>query len=276
VLLTRNLWITAPTHALDIIGEARFRVNNYHNLALRSPNAGSDEDAYIDFFRSNQTTIITPSARIEFDASDPFTHSTSLRFHTQGRDDAQPQSRLEITANGDVRPGADGKYLLGIPGRRWHTVYSANGIQTTSDGRHKENVNALPYGLDEVIALRPVMFTWIARPDEGPHYGLIAQEVRQVLPDMVNGDGGENGMLSMNYSELIPVLVKAVQEQQEEIDTQAQQIEDLESRLAVLEGAQPGQLEQPSTLNLLAPVGFGILALGAVVLFGRRRTEGQS
>ncbi len=276
VLLTRTLWVTAPTHALDVIGEGRFRVNDYYNLALRSPNAGSDEDAYIDFFRSNQTTVITPSARIEFDASDPFTHSTSLRFYTQGRDDAQPWSRLEITANGDVRPGADGKYLLGIPGRSWHTVYSVNGVQTTSDGRYKENVSALPYGLDEVTALRPVMFTWIEHPDEGLHYGLIAQEVREILPDIVSGDDSENGMLGMSYGELIPVLVKAVQEQQEEIDTQAEQIEDLEARLAALEGAQPGRLEQPGALNLIAPFGFGGLALGAVVLVGRRRTGGRS
>jgi hypothetical protein len=275
VLLTRTLWVTAPTHALDVIGEARFRVNDYQNLALRSPNAGSDEDAYIDFFRSNQTTVITPSARIEFDASDPFTHSTGLSFYTQGPDDAQAWSRLEITANGDVRPGADDAYLLGIPGRRWHAVYSATGVQTTSDGRYKENVIALPYGLDEVIALRPVIFTWIEHPDEGPHYGLIAQEVREVLPDIVSGDGSEDETLGMNYSELIPVLVNAVQEQQEEIDTQAQQIEDLEARLAALEGAEPGRLEQPGALNLLAPFGFGGLALGAVVLFGRRRTGGQ-
>jgi hypothetical protein len=275
-VLTRSLWVTAPTHALDVIGEARFRVNDYHNLALRSPNAGSDEDAYIDFFRSNQTTVITPSARIEFDASDPFTHSTSLRFYTQGREDAQPWSRLEITANGDVRPGADDAYSLGTAGRRWQTVYSVDGVEAMSDGRYKENVSALPYGLDEVIALRPVSFTWIQRPDEGLHYGLIAQEVREVLPDIVSGDGGENGTLGMNYSELVPVLVKAVQEQQKEIDTQAQQIEDLEARLAALEGAQPGQLQQPGVLNLLAPFGFGGLALGAVVLVRKRRTGGRS
>jgi hypothetical protein len=276
VVMTRTQWITAPTHALDVIGEGRFRVNDYNNLALRSPNAGSDEDAYIDFFRSNQTTAITPSARIEFDASDPFTHSTSLRFYTQGRDDAQPWSRLEITANGDVRPGADGAYLLGIPGRRWHTVYSVNGVQTGSDGRYKENVSALPYGLDEVTALRPVMFTWIEHPDEGLHYGLIAQEVREVLPDIVRGDEGEDGILGMNYSELVPVLVKAVQEQQEEIDTQARQIADLEARLVALEDGRPVQPEQPGVLNLLTTFGFGGLALGAVVLVGMRRNGGRS
>jgi hypothetical protein len=276
VVMTRTQWITAPTHAIDVIGEGRFRVNDYNNLALRSPNAGSDEDAYIDFFRSDQSTTITPSARIEFDASDPFTHSTSLRFYTQGRDDAQPWSRLEITANGDVRPGADGAYLLGIPGRRWHTVYSVNGVEALSDGRYKENVDTLPYGLDEVTALRPVMFTWIEGPDEGLHYGLIAQEVREVLPNIISGDDGENGTLGMNYSELVPVLVRAVQEQQEEIDTQAEQIADLEARLAALEDGQPGQVGQPGVLHFLVTFGLGGLALGAVVLVGVRRIGGRS
>jgi hypothetical protein len=276
VYLTRTQWMTAPTHALDVIGEGRFRVNDYTNLVLRSANAGSDEDAYVDFIRSDQTTVLTPSARIEFDAADPLTHTTGIRFYTQGRDDTEMLSRLEITSRGDVRPGADGVYLLGIPGRLWHTVYSVNGIQTGSDGRYKENVSALPYGLDEVKALHPVMFTWIEHPDDGPYYGLIAQEVRQVLPDIVRGDEGEDGMLGMNYSELVPVLVKAVQEQQAEIESQAEQIAGLETRLDALEKAQPTRTDQPGALNLLATFGIGGLMLGAVWVAGTRRRGGQS
>jgi hypothetical protein len=274
--LTELQWIAAPTHALDVIGEGRFRVNDYTNLVLRSPNAGGDEDAYLDLIRSDQTTVLTPSARIEFDVADPFTHTTGIGFHTQGRDDAQMQQRLEITSQGDVRPGADNAYLLGTPERRWDTVYSVNGIETGSDGRYKEQIEDLPYGLDAVTALRPVSYRWIDHPEEGPHYGLIAQEVREVLPEIVRGDEAQGGMLGVNYGELVPVLVKAVQEQQSEIEAQAEQIADLEARLAALEQGQLAQARRPGTLNLLATLGLGGLVLAVVSIAGVRRFGGRS
>ncbi len=227
-------------------------------------------DAYIDLVRSNQTTVMTPTARIQFDVSDPQTHTTGILFYTQGSTDTYAKSRLEISASGDVVPGYDGPYTLGSPQRRWHTVYSVNGVQTTSDWRSKDNVSALPYGLGEIAALRPVVYRWKERPGEGLHYGLIAQEVREVLPDLVSGDE-EEGSLSMDYSELVPVLVKAVQEQQAEIDTQAEQLAALEARLAALEHGRADQAGLTGILKFLSVFGFGGLVLGAAVVAGMRR-----
>ena len=163
--------------------------------------------------------------------------------------------------------------MLGTPTRRWHTVYSVNGVQQSSDGRYKENVSALPYGLDEVTALRPVIYRWKEHPYEGMHYGLIAQEVREVLPEIVSGN---DGALTLDYGELVPVLVKAVQEQQAEIDTQAVQIAGLEARLEALEQGQSSRTNQSGAPNLLVTFGFGGLVLGAVSIAGRRRMGGRS
>jgi hypothetical protein len=273
--LAKTEWITAPTHALDVIGEGRFRVNDYHNLVLRSPNAGSDEDAYIDLIRSNQTTVMTSTARIEFDAADPFTHTTSIHFHTQGPDDSTMISRLQISAQGHLLPDRAGYYTLGDDTFPWLSVHTLGGVLTTSDGRYKENVRALPYGLDEVNALRPVTFNWTDGPDAGVHYGLIAQEVREILPDIVSGDDNQGEMLGMNYGELVPVLVRAMQEQQQEIDGQAAEIAALEARLAVLEEGVASSNVRPGSLNVLTTLGFGGLALGLVVLAGKRRKGGR-
>ena len=79
----------------------------------------------------------------------------------------------------------------------------------------------------------------------------------------------------MNYSELVPVLVKAVQEQQEEIDTQAEQIAALEARLATLEAVQTSRTGQPGIVNPLTTFGFGGLVLGAVALVRLRRNGGR-
>jgi hypothetical protein len=83
-------------------------------------------------------------------------------------------------------------------------------------------------------------------------------------------------MLGVNYGELVPVLVKAVQEQQAEIESQAEQIADLEARLEALEERQPMQTSQPRALNLLATFGFGGLLLGVVSIAGVRRMGGRS
>jgi hypothetical protein len=275
VHLTMTQWITAPTHALDVIGEGRFRVNDYTNLVLRSPNAGSDKDAYIDLIRSDQTTVLTPSARIEFTTADPFTHTTSIRFHTQGPEDPAMISRLRISEEGNLLPERESFYTLGDEDFPWLSVYTLATVNA-SDGRYKENVNPLPYGLDEVTALRPVTFEWISRQDGSLHYGLIAQEVREVLPEIVSGDEADGAMLGVNYGELVPVLVKAVQEQQAEIESQAEQIADLEARLEALEERQPMQTSQPRALNLLATFGFGGLLLGVVSIAGVRRMGGRS
>jgi hypothetical protein len=158
------------------------------------------------------------------------------------------------------------------------------GLHQLSDGRYKENVNLLPYGLDEVSALRPVAFNWADDLDDRRHYGLIAQEVRQVLPDLVRGDEGDDGMLSMSYSELVPVLVKAMQEQQEQLDNQAEQIASLGARLAALEADQAGQKgqidqasqeDEGSVVNPHATFGFGGLVLGAIAMAGIWRKGGR-
>jgi len=262
-----------PTHQLDVDGEVRFRVNDHNHLVLRSQNTGSDEDAYIDFVDFAYPDLITPSARIEFDAADPITHSTSIRFYTQGAGDGSMRERLRIDKDGDLLPALSGEYSLGSPDLRWADVWTVGGLHQLSDGRYKENVRDLIYGLEEVRALRPVIYSMIGHPDQGPRYGLIAQEVREVLPEAVSGSEDDDGTLSMDYGELVPVLVKAVQEQQEQIDNQADQIAALEARLAELEDGQP---DQAGAVNPLTTFGFGGLLLGAVAVVGIWRNRDHS
>ncbi|HSS40090.1 MAG TPA: tail fiber domain-containing protein, partial [Polyangia bacterium] len=69
------------------------------------------------------------------------------------------------------------------------------------------------------LALRPVTYQWKdpAKHGEGLQVGLIAQEVQKLIPELVKSRG-RDAELVLNYNGLIPVLVKAVQEQQAEID----------------------------------------------------------
>ncbi|MCK5429169.1 MAG: tail fiber domain-containing protein, partial [Anaerolineales bacterium] len=188
--------------------------------------------------RDDYGSVITPTASIVFDASDPITHTTSILFYTQGPDDPSSNSRVEIGENGNLRPTGNNRYALGEPGKRWTTVYTVNGIDMSSDGRLKDNITTLPYGLEQIKQLQPVEFTWKDAPVDDIRFGLIAQDVLEVLPEIVSVGDDPAGLLSMNYTEIVPVLVSAIQEQQGQIESQEEQILALEARLSALESAQ--------------------------------------
>ena len=93
--------------------------------------------------------------------------------------------------------------------------------------------------LDTVKRLRGVRFDWNAaakqslNADNRQHLGFIAQEVQQVLPQVVFT--GADGNLSLAYGDVVPVLVEAMKEQQTQIDKLQANNAALEARLAKLE-----------------------------------------
>ena len=106
-------------------------------------------------------------------------------------------------------------------------------IYEVSDFNKKTNINPFTNSLDKVMALNGVSFEWIQKDEskgitDGPDQsiGVIAQEVELVLPSLVSEK--RNGNKAVNYSGLIPVLLEAIKEQQN-------QIESLELRIAELE-----------------------------------------
>ena len=101
---------------------------------------------------------------------------------------------------------------------------SATAYNTSSDARLKD-VTGSSRGLEVINELNPVAYNWkeSGQADEG----LIAQEIEELVPNAVNQD--EDGYYQMDYSKLVVHLIKAVQEQQE-------QIESLTSEIANLKG----------------------------------------
>ncbi len=99
---------------------------------------------------------------------------------------------------------------------------SASAFVQTSDGRLKKNVRPIDDPLETVTQLTGVAYEWNrdAEPernlDDGLQYGMIAQDVEEVLPEAVLGS--EEDSYSVNYSMMVPLLIEALKEQQEEID----------------------------------------------------------
>ncbi|MGC4023390.1 MAG: tail fiber domain-containing protein [Cyclobacteriaceae bacterium] len=119
---------------------------------------------------------------------------------------------------------------LGTASYRWRTLYTNNTVNV-SDFRLKKNINPLNYGLKEILSMRPVSYVMKDDKEEEVKLGLIAQEVRKIVPEVVSqDDSSKEKYLGMNYTELVPVLIKAVQEQQKIIDEQKDQIAELKSK----------------------------------------------
>jgi hypothetical protein len=93
---------------------------------------------------------------------------------------------------------------------------------TLSDRRLKNNVVSLSNSLEIINKLRPVSYNWDEKLNRrGVDYGLIAQEVEEVLPNIIKETEtlfDDNIYKSVSYEKLIPFLIKSIQELTEEIN----------------------------------------------------------
>ena len=136
--------------------------------------------------------------------------------------------------------GATDDYILTYDqtggGFEWknHTDAAAH----ASDRRYKKNITTVTSALEKLSKLNPVNYDW--RIDEFPHkgfkdvkqWGFIAQELENVMPELVKED--KNGYLKLNYTGVIPLLTKAMQEQQTEMEKQQKEIDELKAQLELI------------------------------------------
>ncbi len=141
-----------------------------------------------------------------------------------------------LTRNGNVVIGGGnaGSFRLYVTG----TAYSTGGWQA-SDARFKEDVSEIDGALSSVMAMQGVSYRWKQEdypekhfPD-GRHYGVIAQEIEEVLPEVVMQVSEDEKAVS--YTELVPVLIEAVKEQQSLISLQQSRIEQAELQIRELQ-----------------------------------------
>jgi hypothetical protein len=137
---------------------------------------------------------------------------------------AAPTSGLIIEGNVGIGTTTPGTYALYINGTGY---LNTTAWAYSSDRRLKENISQIQAGLPVIQQLKPVKFDYIK--GEKKQAGFIAQEVEKVLPDIITKD--KDGMLAMKTESIIPYLVKAVQEQQKEI-------EELKGQVKALKGVK--------------------------------------
>ncbi len=101
-------------------------------------------------------------------------------------------------------------------------------VELTSDIKLKTNIKPLENSLSKVLQLRGVEYD---RVDYGIHQiGMIAQEVEQVIPDLVHENTA--GTKVLEYTHLTAVLVEAIKEQQKQIEDLKGTVQELSTKLA--------------------------------------------
>ena len=95
------------------------------------------------------------------------------------------------------------------------TTTTSTAYGTSSDYRLKEDLQDFA-GLDMVSKIPVYDFKW--KSDESRSYGVMAHELQEVLPDAVSGEKDAEEMQGVDYSKIVPLLVKSIQELKAEVD----------------------------------------------------------
>jgi len=159
-----------------------------------------------------------------------------------------------VTDSGVIRIGCQGiscftgpntsAFIAGIYGSSTGlanvgVVVDANGNLGTvqSSRRYKQDIQDMADASDGLMQLRPVTFRYKKAYEDGSkpvQYGLIAEEVADVYPDLV-ARSADGQIESVRYQLLDPMLLNELQKQHATIDAQKEQIRSLEERLARIE-----------------------------------------
>ena len=112
---------------------------------------------------------------------------------------------------------------------------NAAAFNVTSDTRLKENIKPLDEGLKTVLRLQPYQYekkSGLSSTTEAiPEFGFLAQDILPLMPALVHESRDSEKTLSVNYTALIPVLTKAIQEQELTIRRLENKIEELNNRI---------------------------------------------
>tara|TARA_B100000686_G_scaffold303961_1_gene341196 strand:+ start:6 stop:2156 length:2151 start_codon:yes stop_codon:yes gene_type:complete len=186
--------------------------------------SGSGDDVYIQFTNGDTGTTSGDGFQIGLagneDARIKQIENAPMEFWTNNTE------RMSISAAGDVKITES----LGIGVNASSTtgrLDCSNDVvaYSTSDKRLKENIKPLDNALDKINKISGVEFDWkvltekdkeTIHGNEGHDVGVIAQEIEEVLPEVVTTR--DNGYKAVKYEKIVPLLIEAIKEQQEEID----------------------------------------------------------
>ena len=173
----------------------------------------------------NGSKVLTTGSALTFDGSALYIGGSTSGagvsiYQSNGNATGSPFSVAYSSSNNSGYEFMAMYYLNGVNQYQYYVDWSGTiharsiVITSLSDQRLKTNIKDIKTGLAEINALQPRNFDWIDGSKTNVT-GFIAQEFQQIFPNSVsNFKAGEDGIeyLAMNHEELIPSMVKAIQE----------------------------------------------------------------
>ena len=246
---------TTPERALHMSSDSQFyssiRVDQFHTSAdgpdillykargtRASPvkNINDDEIGKYFFFTYDGTDFDPVAAFRAKSVVNSTNYGADLEFFTSTDEDVDLGSTPQLTIQ------ADGDSVFS-------GIVTADGFVTSSDRRVKENFEDIYNALSIIDQIKPLKYKKFSnikkQGNSWEEYGFIAQDVNKVLPILVKEGKTEDKLLSMNYTGIIPILTKAIQEQQQTIAKNQSEIEQLKAQLEILQKAVEGLMNTP-------------------------------
>lgn len=180
---------------------------------------------------NNLLTLRSPGPWIEFQDSDggnnwlAGVYGGSHFALTEAMPNMSATPRIIVQEGGNVGIGTQNATNLLTVVQHSATDPIADAWTVYSSKRWKRAIQPLQGALDKVQQLRGVSFEWIA--DGRKDIGLIAEEVGQILPEIVVYEDNGQDAQSVDYGRIVAVLIEAMKEQQKEIALLREQVEAL-------------------------------------------------
>ncbi len=221
-----GLGTTSPQRELHIEG-----YRPHLRLSDSNSTSADDVEAFIEFYdRNNSTRAGWVGYGWSQDQDFSITNSTAggfIKFLTND------QRRVSIDSSGNVGIGeANPSNILTVK-QNSTTDPIADAWTTYSSRRWKTNIEPIEGALTKIQQLRGVTYNWKA--DGKQDIGLIAEEVGEVIPEVVAYEANGIDAISIDYPRLVPLLIESTKEQQSIINDLQQQNAELEARLEKLE-----------------------------------------
>lgn len=124
-------------------------------------------------------------------------------------------------------------FSFALNGTRVAYVSDTGAYVQTSSRKFKNNITEIPTALEKALQLRPVSYSYKHDLNHAEVYGFIAEEVAALFPELVSYD--EDGNPGLAYAGFGPIAIRAIQEQQQQIDQLLQENDALKTRLARIE-----------------------------------------
>ena len=192
--------------------------NVVHLVSCISSGSGSDINSFYNnkegcgMFTQGAYSSCGAHIEVGADATDGWANVYLNRYWTSGEDERMIDFRISNTTVGTITSNTSG------------TTYN-----TTSDIRLKTDINPILDATDKLMNMNPVTHKWKEDPDGDTVHGFIAQEMQKISPESVYGEPDGEMMMSMDYGRITPIIVAALQNAIEEINTLKKRITELEN-----------------------------------------------